>query len=309
MSARSTDSLLLFRALFHFHLDHLLQFREYDGLRSSSQHIMITLTLKQQPSVPLEAEFLSPDVMADLAHEAICALPVYLGKRQCRVDEFFDVDGAASDELTIHGDGSKVKWIGRGMTRGRIAIKGNAGMHLGAYMKGGAIEVSGNASDWVGAEMTAGLIRIAGNAGGQAGAAYRGSMAGMKGGTIIIGGTAGLEVGMRMKRGIIVIGGQVRDFAGLQMKGGTIVLLGGAEIRTGAWMIRGTIISLKPIQLLPTFGYSCQYNPAFLNVYAKHLQGLGVSIPCEAQAGAYQRYMGDAAVPGKGEILIWQPEM
>ena len=31
----------------------------------------------------------------------------------------------------------KVKWIGRGMTRGRIAIVGDAGMHLGAYMKGG----------------------------------------------------------------------------------------------------------------------------------------------------------------------------
>ena len=57
---------------------------------------------------------------------------------------------------------SKVKWIGRGMTRGRITIMGNAGMHLGAYMKGGAIEVSGNASDWLGAEMSGGLIRIRG---------------------------------------------------------------------------------------------------------------------------------------------------
>ena len=44
------------------------------------------------------------------------------------------------------------------MTRGTIAIQGNAGMHLGAYMKGGTIEVSGNASDWVGAEMSDGLI-------------------------------------------------------------------------------------------------------------------------------------------------------
>ena len=64
------------------------------------------------------------------------------------------------------------------MTRGRITIVGNAGMHLGAYMKGGTIEVSGNASDWVGGEMTGGLIRIRGNAGGQIGAAYRGSLSG-----------------------------------------------------------------------------------------------------------------------------------
>ena len=66
------------------------------------------------------------------------------------------------------------------MTRGRITIAGNAGMHLGAYMKGGTIEVTGNASDWVGGEMTGGLIRIRGNAGGQIGAAYRGSLSGMK---------------------------------------------------------------------------------------------------------------------------------
>jgi formylmethanofuran dehydrogenase subunit C len=268
---------------------------------------MIALTLKEQPAVPLEAEVISPDVMAALSHDAIRALPVFLGKRQCRLDQFFEVEGEASDELEIHGDAAKVKWIGRGMSHGRIAIHGNAGMHLGAAMKGGAIEVSGNASDWVGAEMTDGLIRIAGNAGGQAGAAYRGSLAGMKGGTILIGGSAGLEVGMRMKRGIIAIGGQVRDFCGLQMKGGTIVLLRGAELRTGAWMIRGTIVSLAAIPLLPTFSFACAYNPTFLRIYARHLRMLGISIPVDPKDGTYRRYTGDAAVPGKGEILVWQP--
>jgi formylmethanofuran dehydrogenase subunit C len=269
----------------------------------------IILTLKEQPTVPLEAENLSPDVMGSLAHDAIRALPVLLGKRQYRLDEFFAVEGAASQELEIRGDARQVKWIGRGMTRGRITVAGNAGMHLGAYMKGGTIEVTGNASDWVGAEMANGFIRIHGNAGGQIGAAYRGSLAGMKGGAILIGGTAGLEVGMRMRRGMIVVAGPVRDFAGLQMKGGTVFLLGGAEIRTGAWMIRGTIVSLRPIPLLPTFSYDCEYNPTFLRLYAKHLQALEISIPYEDRDGAYQRYSGDASVPGKGEILLWKPRV
>jgi formylmethanofuran dehydrogenase subunit C len=264
---------------------------------------MITLILKEQPTVPLEAESLSPDVMVSLGHDAIRALPVLHGKRQHRVDEFFNVEGDHSDELLIHGDCGRVKWIGRGMTRGRITITGNAGMHLGAYMKGGAIEVTGNASDWVGAEMTGGLIHIRGNAGGQIGAAYRGSPSGMNNGTILIEGSAGLEVGMRMKRGIIAVKGPVRDFAGLQMKGGTIVLLSGAEIRTGAWMVRGTIISLKPLELLPTFSYACTYQPTFLRLYARHLEPLGFTIPSDA----YQRYTGDTSVPGKGEILVWQP--
>jgi formylmethanofuran dehydrogenase subunit C len=269
---------------------------------------MITLTLKNQPPVPLEAEVLSPDRLLGLTTDAIRALPVFLGKRQSRLDDFFNVDGAASDELEIHGDAGKVKWIGRGMTRGSIKIHGHAGMHLGAYMKGGKIEVTGNGSDWIGAEMENGLIRIAGNAGGQVGAAYRGSLKGMKGGTILIGGTAGLEVGMRMRRGIIVVGGPVRDFAGLQMKGGTIFLQSGAEIRTGAWMFRGTIVSLTPLQLLPTFAPASTYTPTFLRIYAKYLRTLGVTIPLDSAEGAYQRFTGDDCVPGKGEIFVWRPQ-
>jgi len=268
---------------------------------------MITLTLREQPNVPLEAEVLSPDVMAPLANDAIRALPVHLGKRQRRLDDFFDVEGAASDEMEIRGDAGKIKWIGRGMTRGRITIAGDAGMHLGAFMKGGTIEVSGNASDWVGAQMSGGLIRVRGTVGGQVGAAYRGSPSGMTDGTILVGGTAGLEVGMRMKRGTIAIAGQVRDFAGLQMKGGTIVMAAGAELRTGAWMIRGTIVSLEPIQLLPTFAYASTYIPTFIRLYARHLGTLGFTLPYEASEGAYQRYTGDASVPGKGEIFVWKP--
>src|SRR6185295_18553287 len=268
---------------------------------------MITLTLKEQPNVPLEAEMLSPDVMAALTNDEIRALPVYLGKRQRRLDDFFSIEGAKSDELEIRGDVGKVKWIGRGMTRGRITVASSVGMHLGAHMKGGTIDVSGNAADWAGAEMSGGVIRIRGDAGGQVGAAYRGSVSGMTGGTILIHGTAGLEVGMRMKRGTIAIGGLVRDFAGLQMKGGTIVLGSGAELRTGAWMLRGTIISLAPIPLLPTFLYASTYNPTFVRLFARQLDALGFTIPYDEQSGAYERYSGDTAVPGKGEILVWKP--
>jgi formylmethanofuran dehydrogenase subunit C len=264
------------------------------------------LTLKEHPHVPLEAEVLTPDVIAGIGTDAVRALPVVLGKRQYRLDDFFEVEGEGSEELEIRGDVGRVKWIGRGMTRGRIVIAGNAGMHLGAYMKGGTIEVTGNVSDWIGAEMRGGTIRVGGDAGGQIGAAYRGSLSGMNGGSILIEGSAGIEVGMRMRRGIIAVKGKVRDFAGLQMKGGTIVLMGGAEIRTGAWMVRGTIVSLTPIRLLPTFSPACAYNPAFLRLYAKHLQSFGFRIPVDVEKGSYQRYTGDTSVPGKGEILMWQ---
>ena len=109
----------------------------------------ITLTLKEQPAVPLEAEVLSPDALAKLAYDEICASTVHLGKRRRRLDDFFDVEGELSDDLQIHGNLRQLKWIGRGMTHGRLTIHGNVGMHLGSHMKGGSIEVHGDAGDWV----------------------------------------------------------------------------------------------------------------------------------------------------------------
>lgn len=265
---------------------------------------MIILNLKRQPTVPLEAEVISPDTVRGLKHAEICELPVYHGKRRLRLDEFFDVHGDGADEVRIRGDLNKVRWIGRGMSSGSIQIDGNVGMHLGSGMTGGAIEVHGDAGDWVGAEMKNGLIRISGNVGGQIGGGYRGSLSGMRNGTILIGGTAGLEVGLRMRRGTIVVGGRVRDFAGLQMKGGTIVLLSGAEIRTGAWMNRGTILSLQPLALMPTFAPSGRCDPAFLRVFASYLNRLGIQIPTDG--GFYERFVGDRSLPGMGEICVWQ---
>lgn len=266
---------------------------------------MLTLTLKDSPNVPLEAEAISPDVLAALSLDDVRSRPVFLGKRQLRLDDAFRIEGEPGDAIEIHGDLTKVKWIGRGMTKGSIRAHGNVGMHLGAYMKGGTIEVRGRASDWVGGEMKGGTIHVHGDVGGQIGSAYRGGVSGMSGGTILIEGTAGLEVGMRMKKGIIAIRGKVRDFCGLQMKGGTIVLMDGAEIRAGAWMNRGTILSMQPLKLLPTFAHACDYLPAFARMYAKHLRPFGFEIP--TMNGNYRRYVGDSSGLGKGEILTWQP--
>jgi formylmethanofuran dehydrogenase subunit C len=266
----------------------------------------ITFHLKREPAVPLEAEVITPDVIAELSHAEICALTVYHGKRQLPLGDFFEIDGERSEDLVIHGALHKVRWIGRAMSKGSITVHGNVGMHLGAYMNGGRIEVHGHASDWIGAEMKHGFIHVHGNAGGQVGAAYRGSLGGMKDGTIIVDGTAGLEVGMRMRGGLIVIRGQARDFTGLQMKGGIIMLVGGAEIRTGAWMNKGTIISLKPLQMMPTFNYVGERDPSELSEHFDRLKDFGISVP-NAADGNFRLFSGDLSVSDKGEILVWQP--
>jgi formylmethanofuran dehydrogenase subunit C len=267
----------------------------------------ITFHLKRQPTVPLEAEVLSPDKLSELSNDEIRSLIVYHGKRQLPLGDFFDVEGERSEDLVIHGALHKVRWIGRAMSKGSITIHGNVGMHLGAYMSGGRIEIHGHATDWIGAEMKNGFIHIHGNAGGQVGAGYRGSLLGMRDGTIIVDGFAGLEVGMRMKGGLIVIGGPAKDFTGLQMKGGTIVLMDGAEIRTGAWMNRGTIVSMKPLQMMPTFEFASDRDPTFLSDHAAKVKDFGIDLPHAAGAGSFRHYAGDLSVSDKGEILIWQP--
>jgi formylmethanofuran dehydrogenase subunit C len=267
----------------------------------------ITLRLKREPTVPLEAEVLTPNKLAELSNNEICGLIVYHGKRQLPLGEFFDIEGEKSEDLVLYGALHKVRWIGRAMSKGSITVHGNAGMHLGAYMSGGRIEVHGHASDWIGGEMKNGFIHIHGNAGGQVGAAYRGSLGGMKAGLIIVDGSAGLEVGMRMRGGLIVIGGQARDFTGLQMKGGTILLLSGAEIRTGAWMNKGTIISMKPLQMMPTFAFTADREATTLSDCAATAAEFGVKLPCTPSDGSFRVYTGDLAASDKGEILVWQP--
>lgn len=262
---------------------------------------MPTLTPREPPTVPLEAECISPDVFAGLTLDAVRLLPVFHGKRKLALGDFFTVDGEPGEQIELHGDLTKVKWVGKGMTCGAIHVHGDVGMHLGAYMAGGRIEVSGNATDWVGGEMSGGTIHVHGNVGGQVGAAYRGSASGMSGGTILVEGAAGIELGMRMKKGLIAVRGKVRDFAGLQMKGGTLVLMSGAELRTGAWMQRGSIVSLAPLRLMPTFAPACTYSPTFLRLYARQLATHGFALPLNG----YTRYTGDSSAFGKGELLVY----
>jgi len=267
----------------------------------------VHLRMKEEPKLPLEAEVLSPVVIGNLSQKEIQKLPVFMGKHQYQLSDFFEVEGEKSVCLVLHGDLAKVKRIGHSMTGGSIVIHGNAGMQLGAAMSGGSIVVHGNTTDWLGAEMSGGLIRIHGNAGGQVGAAYRGSRKGMRGGVILIDGDAGIEVAMRMRRGLICIQGRVGDFAGLQMLGGTLFLGSKVGLRTGAWMSRGTIVATEPVKLLPTFIYACTYEPGFLRLVFRQLHDLRMPGVNHFREGIARRYIGDTSGLGKGEILILEP--
>lgn len=269
---------------------------------------MIVLRLHQSASVPLEAETITPDAFAGRTIRDIERLPVTHGNRRASIGDFFRVEGEPDEVIRLEGDLSRVKWIGRGMTRGRIDIFGDAGMHVGAEMRGGVLVVNGNTDDWAGAEMRGGVLRIQGNARHLVGAAYRGSERGMRGGTILVTGNAGNEVGCAMRRGLIAVGGDVGDFAGVMLLAGTVLLVGRAGIRLGAGMKRGSLVvcnTSEPPALLPTFKFNCVYRPLWLRMSLLRLRDAGFKVPDVSIGGSYRCYSGDFVEAGKGEILLW----
>src|SRR5260370_22442054 len=152
---------------------------------------MLVLKYHSSTTIPVEAECITPDKVAGKTVAEIAALPLQHGNAQAPLADFFRVSGDADDQdIVIEGDCSRVKWLGAEMTRGRLTIHGNAGMHLGAEMAGGEIQLHGNAGDWVGAEMRGGRIHVHGNAGHLVGGAYRGSRSGIRGGVILVEGNA-----------------------------------------------------------------------------------------------------------------------
>jgi formylmethanofuran dehydrogenase subunit C len=260
----------------------------------------LTLTLREQPDVPLEAEVLTPDrLVGDIA-----ALPVWHGNERTQVGEFFTVSGTGDGDVRLEGDLSRVKYVGAGMTAGRLTVAGDVGMHAGAGMRGGELHVEGDAGDWAGAGMRGGRLVVRGSAGRQLGGVYAGERAGMRDGEIVVGGDAGAEAGAGLRRGLIAVAGRAGDAAGLRMLAGTIVALGGLGARAGAGMRRGSIVTMAPATPLPTFVFSCIYRPSFLGLYLRRLRALGLPVTDEQLAGRYARWCGDGLELRRGEILI-----
>src|SRR3954468_5250602 len=124
----------------------------------------LTLTLREPPVVPLEADVLCPDRLAAASVGGMEALPVWHGNARTRVGEFFSVSGTG-DDVRLEGDLSRVKFVGAGMTAGRLT---------GAGMLGGELHVEGDAGDWAGAGMRGGTLVVHGSAGSRLGGAYPG---------------------------------------------------------------------------------------------------------------------------------------
>jgi formylmethanofuran dehydrogenase subunit C len=266
--------------------------------------VTLTLTLREAPPAPLDAEGLCPDRLAGLSRPEIEQLELWHGNRRAALGELFAVSGAGAQDVRVDGDLARVAGLGAGMAGGRLTLAGDAGPHVGAGMRDGELIVEGDAGDWTGADMRGGRLVVRGSVGRRLGGAYVGARAGMRGGEILVHGDAGEEAGAGLRRGLIAVVGRAGHAAGLRALAGTIVVLGALGAHPGAGMRRASIVAMTSATLLPTFERACTYRPPFLRLCLRRLRALGLPVTDEQIEGRYTRWSGDALELGRGEILI-----
>jgi formylmethanofuran dehydrogenase subunit C len=197
-----------------------------------------------------------------------------------------------------------------GQPNGRIEFTGELDLadRLGAGLQGGEVLVKGNVGREAGLAMAGGILDIDGDAGARAGAAPLGYKRGMVGGELIVRGSAGAEAGAAMRRGLLVIGRTAGSQTGRGMIAGTVIILGAAGPDTGLWSKRGSVVALGKITPPETYAYACTYQPVHLRMMLARLRRK-YRLPIQRKhfTGLYQRYSGDLAELGKGEILAWTP--
>jgi formylmethanofuran dehydrogenase subunit C len=225
------------------------------------------------------------------------------GNRKLRADSLFDITGDDASDIVFANACERLDHVGQGMQSGRITLKGNAGVYLGMQMRGGEILLEGNAGAFAASSMAGGFLHIKGNAGDFLGGAIAGERKGMQGGTVIVSGNAGDRVGDQMRRGLLLIEGNAGSYCASRMLAGTIAVLGGIGDYAAYGMRRGTLLLAQPPTLHATMQDCGCHTLPFLSLMFKSFGGLPTRF---AQMGKtrVQRYAGDIANDGKGEVLV-----
>ena len=157
---------------------------------------------------------------------------------------------------------------------------------------------SNNQLDFIGYKMVSGQITIEGDCGDFLGA-------NMQGGSIICNGNAGDRIGDQMRRGLMLIDGNAGDYCGSRMLAGTIGVHGKVGKYAGFGMKRGTIL-LTEIPIFHATMQDCgSHNLPFLKILFNAIKPLKSKFSM-LDSTRVQRYGGDIACNGNGEILIFK---
>jgi formylmethanofuran dehydrogenase subunit C len=265
----------------------------------------LTFTLKQPTDQRVDMSPLVCQKLQGLEVDAIAAIELQNGKSRRRVDELFYITGMNTQEIIIAYSNNKLDFIGKELEGGSISVQGDAGAYLGMQMKSGTINVSGDAGLYAGCEMKNGLLQIDGDAGDFLGGALPGNKHGMKGGTVLVKGNVGQRAGDHMRRGQILIEGNAGDYCGSRMLAGTIAVMGDTGRYLGYAMRRGTLLLWNRPQLSSTFNDCGSHTLAFLPILFASFKSFNSRFADSGTAfNRVQRYGGDMAETGRGEVLV-----
>lgn len=266
----------------------------------------LTFTLKKPLQFSLNCQLLNPSHLADKSPSDIANILLNYGNGQYRVDEFFEISGNDAQNICFKNSSDKLDYLGANMASGSIVIKGDAGAYLAYNLKKGEIVCQGNTLAYAACNMVSGLLTINGNTGDFLGGASAGLRKGMSGGTVIIKGNAGDRVGDQMRRGLILIEGNAGDYCASRMIAGTIGVLGSVGEYACFNMKRGTLLLTTRPKLHATIQDCGCHTLPFLKLMFKSFAQFKTKFS-NIQTQRVQRFVGDAACTGNGEILLILP--
>ncbi len=265
----------------------------------------LTFTLKKDLLQRLDMSPVTCNALKDLAPGQVAEIKLQYGKSKIRISDAFEISGNDTQNIIIENSNAKLDFIGKNLTDGNMTVNGDAGAYLGLSMQSGKITVKGNTDIFSACEMKNGLIEITGNAGDLVAAALPGNKQGMAGGTVIIKGNAGERAGDHMRRGYLLIEGNAGDYCGSRMIAGTIGVMGQTGRNLGYAMRRGTLLLWHKPELMATFNDCGVHTLQFLPLLFKSFKQYNSKFADPARSfHRVQRYGGDMAEKGRGEILV-----
>jgi formylmethanofuran dehydrogenase subunit C len=264
----------------------------------------LTFTVRNRPDQRLDLSPLVPHLLSGKTTVQIERVELQTTRYRVSVGDVFRVRMGDAGQIRIEGAGERFDRVGQAMTVGDVVVDGDVGLQAGRLMAGGRLTIRGNAGPWAASGMRGGVIEILGAADAHLGGPLAGETAGMRGGIVIVRGRAGERAGDRMRRGTIIIEGEAGAYAGGRMIAGTLIVGGKAGPLPGFLMKRGTIV----------VGNGCaEMSPTFVDCGHHELLAMrllaGLTQPHSKSSAALlrrplQRFIGDMAVLGKGEIFV-----
>ena len=263
----------------------------------------------KEPQFRLDMRWLSDAITNKSSSIEAKKLTLQIGNETSFIGDHFDIDGDFDQpKFHLENANQKMDFVGFALSKNiELNVSGSVGHYTGSNLKGGKLKIQGNVGDFGGCEMSNGELEIDGDASDYLGGAQTGNKKGMSGGSILVHGNSNHFTGDLMRRGTIMVVGNIGDYCASRMIAGTIANLGTIGKQVGVGMRRGTILlPHKPKDVITGFHDCGRHNLGYLTLLLHEIRSFESTFQSlHPMRRRVQRYLGDTAVGGQGEMLIW----